>query len=67
MPGMDGFQFAKQIWGKAPNQKIIFSSGFAYVEDIKNKLERDNLMFFKKPARLVEDLLHSVTTALKTD
>lgn len=67
MPGMDGFQFAEQIWKKTPNQKIIFSSGFAYVEDIKNKLERDNLMFFKKPARLVEDLLHSVTTALKSD
>ena len=67
MPGMDGFQFAEQIWKKTPNQKIIFSSGFAYVEDIKNKLERDNLMFFKKPARLVEDLLHSVTTALKND
>ena len=66
MPGMDGFQFAEQIWKKTPNQKIIFSSGFAYVEDIKNKLERDNLMFFKKPARLVEDLLHSVTTALKS-
>ena len=67
MPGMDGFQFANQIWKKAPNQKIIFSSGFAYVEDIKSKLERDNLMFFKKPARLVEDLLNSVTTALKSD
>ena len=65
MPGMDGFQFAERIWEKDSSQKIIFSSGFAYVDDIKSKLETDNLIFFKKPARLVEDLLHSVEEALK--
>lgn len=65
MPGMDGFQFAERIWEKDSTQKIIFSSGFAYVDDIKNRLERENLIFFKKPARLVEDLLYSVEESLK--
>jgi len=65
MPGMDGFQFAERIWEKDSTQKIIFSSGFAYVDDIKNRLETENLIFFKKPARLVEDLLRSVEESLK--
>ena len=65
MPGMDGFQFAERIWEKNSTQKIIFSSGFAYVDDIKNRLETENLIFFKKPARLVEDLLRSIEESLK--
>ena len=65
MPRMDGFQFAEAIWKNDPQQKIIFSSGFAYVDDINNRLEKDNLQFFKKPARLVEDLLYNVEKALK--
>jgi len=65
MPGMDGFQFAERIWEMDSKQKIIFSSGFAYVDDIKNRLERENLVFFKKPARLVEDLLRSIEESLK--
>ena len=65
MPKMDGFQFAETIWKTNPQQKIIFSSGFAYVDDINNRLEKDNLQFFKKPARLVEDLLFNVEKALK--
>ena len=62
---MDGFQFAERIWEIDSAQKIIFSSGFAYVDDIKNRLERENLVFFKKPARLVEDLLRSIEESLK--
>ena len=65
MPRMDGFQFAEAIWKNDPQQKIIFSSGFAYVDDINNRLEKENLIFFKKPARLVEDLLFNVEKALK--
>ena len=65
MPKMDGFQFAEAIWKNNPQQKIIFSSGFAYVDDINNRLEKENLLFFKKPARLVEDLLYNVEKALK--
>jgi len=65
MPGMDGFQFAERIWDMDSTQKIIFSSGFAYVDDIKDRLERENLVFFKKPARLVEDLLRSIEESLK--
>jgi len=65
MPRMDGFQFAEAIWKNNPQQKIIFSSGFAYVDDINNRLEKEHLQFFKKPARLVEDLLYNVEKALK--
>ena len=65
MPKMDGFQFAEAVWKNNPQQKIIFSSGFAYVDDINNRLEKENLIFFKKPARLVEDLLYNVEKALK--
>ena len=65
MPKMDGFQFAEAVWKNNPQQKIIFSSGFAYVDDINIRLEKENLIFFRKPARLVEDLLHSIKKALK--
>jgi len=65
MPKMDGFQFAEAVWKNKPQQKIIFSSGFAYVDDINIRLEKENLIFFRKPARLVEDLLHSIKKALK--
>ena len=65
MPRMDGFQFAEAVWKNNPQQIIIFSSGFAYVDDINNRLEKENLLFFRKPARLVEDLLYNIEKALK--
>ena len=65
MPRMEGFRFAEEVWKKYPKQKIIFSSGFANVDDIDNRLEKENLLFFKKPARLVEELLYNVEKALK--
>ena len=65
MPRMDGFQFAEAVWKDNPKQKIIFSSGFAYVVDINDRLGKENLLFFQKPARLVEDLLYNIEKALK--
>ena len=65
MPRMDGFQFAEAVWKDNPKQKIIFSSGFAYVVDINDRLGKENIIFLQKPARLVEDLLYNIEKALK--
>ena len=52
MPVMDGFELVEEIRSRKPEQKIILMTGFYYEPKIKEKLEKQNIPFFTKPAYL---------------
>jgi CheY-like chemotaxis protein len=51
MPGMTGFQLAKQIWALDPDAKIGFFSAFEIYEKEAKKVfkELKSVLFIKKP------------------
>ncbi|MCK4448361.1 MAG: response regulator [Candidatus Marinimicrobia bacterium] len=52
MPVMNGLELAEKVRAINPKQKIIFMTGFYYETSIKEKLEKANIPFFTKPAKL---------------
>ena len=51
MPGMNGFDFARQIWLLSPDAQVCFLSAFEIYEDEARKVFRDlnTTCFIKKP------------------
>jgi DNA-binding NtrC family response regulator len=51
MPGMTGFELAKQIWAKDPDAKIAFFSAFEIYESEAKVMFKDlkSVRFIKKP------------------
>jgi two-component system C4-dicarboxylate transport response regulator DctD len=61
MPGMSGFDLARQIWQKDPDAQVCFLSAFEIYQDEANKVFKNlnTTCFIKKPVtakQLVEHL-----------
>ena len=52
MPKMSGFELAKEIREKNPNQKIILMTGYADEAEVLEQQKRHGFPFFTKPADL---------------
>jgi DNA-binding response OmpR family regulator len=61
MPGMNGFDLARQLWAKDPNAQVCFLSAFEIFADEADKVFKDfNTRCFVKKPITASDLLEHI-------
>jgi signal transduction histidine kinase/CheY-like chemotaxis protein len=63
MPEMDGIEAATTIWGKNPDAKIVFSSGYAEPSRLQELRKRGVNEFLKKPYK-IKDLVDIIQNTM---